>query len=368
MKSLTKTVIIALWFIYLVLLSGCVSDAPFKFESSVVPEQLNDGWQVAFPEDVNINRQAIDKIYADFISENKYFNAKSLLIVKDSKLVFEAYCRGPGDRDYIGHIQSVTKSITSLIFGIIRSEGYIDALDETLYSIIPAKFPSDVIKQSITLHHLLTMTSGIWFDNDVFSVEIYVGKPSDPIKYILKKPIYANPGEQFYYRDCDPHLVSYVIQKMTGKTLEKWAKERLFDPLEIRDYYWDSDHTGITMGAHGLHLKPRDMAKIGQMVLENGHWNGIQIVDSTWIATSTQKQIETSHQTEPYVWDYGFYWWIVPRWQAFTTWGHGGNFIFIVPGKDMVIVMTSMPDVDDDVVGTTLDDLERLIQPLLEED
>jgi CubicO group peptidase (beta-lactamase class C family) len=122
------------------------------------------------------------------------------------------------------------------------------------------------------------------------------------------------------------------------------------------------------MGAHGLHLKPRDMAKLGQMVLDHGYWNGNQIVDSTWIEASTQTQTTTQFKTEPYVYDYGFYWWIVPRWQAITAWGHGGNFIFIVPGKELVVVMTSMPDVDDDTVGTKLDQFERLIRPLLEEE
>jgi CubicO group peptidase (beta-lactamase class C family) len=366
MKWILKTLIVALLFTNLVFLIGCVSDAPFKFESSIVPEQLNDGWQTASPEDVNISQESLDKIYAKFVSEDQYFNGKSLLVIKNGKLVFETYCRSPKDRDRFGHIQSVTKSVTSLIFGIVKSEGYIDSLDETLYSIIPDKFPSDVTKQSITMRHLLTMTSGLSFDNDVFSVEIYADKPSDPIKYILKKSLYANPGEKFYYRDCDPQLISYVIQQLTGKTEQQWAKERLFDPLEIQDYYWDSDHKGTTMGAHGLHLKPRDMAKIGQMVLDHGKWKGVQIVDSTWIAASTQKQVEVPGQVEPHVYQYGFYWWIVPRWQAFTTWGHGGNFIFIVPGKEMVVVMTSMPDVDDDAVGTTLDDFEELISPLLE--
>jgi hypothetical protein len=123
MKSVIKNLILALLFACLLFLFGCVSDAPFKFESSIVPEQLNDGWQVASPEDVNISQQALDKIYADFISEDQYFNAKSLLVVKNGKLVFEAYCRSPKDRDRFGHVQSGTKNITSLVFGIIKSEG-----------------------------------------------------------------------------------------------------------------------------------------------------------------------------------------------------------------------------------------------------
>ncbi|NIT03487.1 serine hydrolase, partial [Candidatus Saccharibacteria bacterium] len=198
---------------------------------------MNDGWETASPEEVNISREALDKVYADFVSEDRYFNAKSLLVVKNGKVAFEAYCRSPKDRDRYGHVQSATKSVTSLVFGMVKSEGYIDSLDQTLYSIMPEKFPSDVRKRSITLGHLLTMTSGLSFDNDVFSVEIYVDKPSDPVKYILRKPLCATPGEKFNYRDADPHLVSYVIRRLTGKTEEQWARERLFGPLGIREYY-----------------------------------------------------------------------------------------------------------------------------------
>jgi CubicO group peptidase (beta-lactamase class C family) len=366
MKSLSYFISATVLVASLGLLIKCASDAPFKFKGSTVPAQLNDGWQIASPDEVNISRDALALVYADFVSENKYFNAKSLLVVKNGKLVFEAYCRAPQDRDRYAHIVSVTKSITSLVFGIVQSEGYFDSLDETLYSIMPDKFTSGRSKRSITVRQLLTMTSGISFDNDVFATEIHGDKPANPIKYILQKPMYAAPGEKFNYRDCDPYLLGYAIQRVTGKTEERWAKERLFDPLGIQDYFWFSDHTGTTTGPYGLHLKPRDMAKIGQLVLDHGRWQGNQVVDSTWVSISTQKQIETDNRIEPHVYDYGYYWWILPRWHAFTAWGHGGSYIFIVPEKQMVIIMTSMPDVDDDVVGTVLEDFEKLIQPLLE--
>jgi CubicO group peptidase (beta-lactamase class C family) len=366
MKPSIRFVTTVILLVFLSSVGGCLSDMPFKYEWSTVPQQLDDGWDVSFPEEVGIDPEVLHEINMQFLSEDKYFNAKSLLVVKDGKLVFEAYCRTLDDRDRYGHVQSVTKSVTSLVFGIVMSEGHIDSLDQPLYSIVPEKFPADNGKRFITLRHLLTMTSGLAFDNDVFSVEIYVDRPCDPVRYILKKPLYAIPGERFYYRDCDPHLTSYAIGRLTGETLAKWAKERLFGPLGITEYYWQPDHTGTTMGAHGLHLKPRDMAKIGQMVLNHGRWQSRQIVDSTWVAVSTQRQIETPYRTEPHIYHYGYYWWTVPRWGAFTAWGHGGNFIFVVPARDLVIVMSSMPDTDDDTVGTTLDDFEELIRPLLE--
>ena len=366
MRAWTSFEVTAGLLVSIVLMSGCVSDMPFKFETSTGPDELDDGWEVASPEEVGIDAAVLDEVYEAYVSEDDYFNAKSLLVVKNGRLVFEAYCRTPDDRDRYGHVQSVTKSVTSLVFGTVMSEGYIDSLNQALYSLSPEKFPPNMRKRSITLRHLLTMTSGLAFDNDDFSLEIHVGKPCDPVRYILGKPLYASPGERFYYRDCDPHLISYVIGHLTGKSLAQLAKERLFEPLGIREYYWQDDHTGITMGAHGLHLKPRDMAKIGQLALDHGRWQGQEIIDSTWVAVSTRRQIDTEYRTEPHVYHYGYYWWVLPRWEAFTAWGAGGNFIFVVPSTDMVIVMTSMPDTDDDVVGTKLDDFERLIGPLLQ--
>lgn len=349
----------------LLMVISCVSDATFKITGSTIPDQLNDEWDLASPEDFGISRQTLDSIYTQLISEDKYFNVKSLLIVKNGYLVFETYCRDFNDRNHYGRIQSVTKSITSLLFGIIYSEGYVDSLNQTLYSIYPDKFSANETKRSITLRHLLTMTSGLSFDNDDFSVEIYSDKPRDPIKYILNKPMYADPGEEFYYRDCDPHLLSYAISRLTGMSEELFARERLFTPLNIKDYYWGSDHTGTTMGAHGLHLKPRDLAKIGQMVLDNGKWKGQQIIDSAWIAESTRHHIDTPFITEPNVRGYGFYWWTLPHWEAVEAWGHGGNYILIIPNQQLVIVMTSLPDSDDDIVGTRPDQFHELLSSII---
>ncbi len=365
-RQMYKRLIVIFCFLIPIALAGCVSDAPFKFAGPTEPAELDDGWEIATPEDVGISRESLGRVYKEFIREDRYFNAKSLLVVKDGKLVFEAYCRNPMDRDRFGHIQSATKSITSLILGIVKSNGYIDSLDQSLYSIFPEKFPADSRKRDITLRHLLTMTSGLSFDNDDFSVEICVDKPRDPVKYILNKPLYASPGGEFYYRDCDPHLVSFTIKRLTGQSEEQWAREQLFYPLGIREYYWEADYTGTTMGAYGLHLKPRDLAKFGQLVLDHGRWKGQQIVDSAWIAESTSRQVDTDYQTEPNIHHYGFYWWIYPRWQAVEAWGNGGNFILILPGQQMVIVMTSMPDTNDDVVGTQSDQFHELVSPLVE--
>jgi CubicO group peptidase (beta-lactamase class C family) len=221
---------------------------------------------------------------------------------------------------------------------------------------MPEKFPDIPEKRSITLRHLLTMKSGIDFDNDDFSIELYVDRPRDPVSYILHKPLYANPGEKFYYRDCDPHLLSSAVGQVTGKTLESWALERLFPQIGIVRYRWEKDPAGATMGAHGLYMMPRDLARFGQLILQRGRWNGTEVVSAEWIDRSTTGGTDSGLVE----YDYGYYWWIVPELSAVTAWGHGGNFIFVAPDKDLVIVMVSMPDVDDDSVGTTLSEFMPL--------
>lgn len=345
-------------------LSSCISDAPYKLDSDdFVPEPLEDGWSVANASEHGIPVEPLFLIQEELFSEEQFFNTKSLLIARGGDLIFESYIRDRAHRSSLGHVQSVTKSVTSLLLGKALEQGVIDSLSQPLKSLIPEVFPSNSRKQPITLRHLLTMRSGLDIDNSVFSVRMYVDQPTSPIEYILGLPLYDDPGETFYYRDCDPYLVSYVIGTLTGGTLEQYADENLFRPLGIEDFHWGMDHQGTSMGGHGLHLKPRDLLKLGQLVLNRGEWHGQEIVDQDWIDASTSLQVNTP---TTYGWDYGYYWWMVPEWNGFTAWGHGGNFIMVLPDYDMVLVLTSMPDTNDELVGTTLDQFENLIRPLMD--
>ncbi len=285
-----------------------------------------------------------------------------LLVSRNDKLIFETYTRKLDDQDKLHHIQSGTKSFTSLVFGIVRGAGYFENLDATLSSYWPERFKKFPDKENITLRHLLTMRSGIAFDNDDFSVEMYVKGPTDPIEYILKKPMYADPGEKFYYRDADPHLLSALIRHVTQKTVEEWAEKELFSKLGIKEHFWGKDTGGNSMGAHGLYLKPRDMVKVGQMIMNQGAVNEEEIVPKKWLDAALVKQIDQT--VVPF--EFGYYFWIVPELSAVTTWGHGGNFIFTVPEKRLVIVLVSLPDTDDERVGTLLPDFLPLARKIIE--
>jgi CubicO group peptidase (beta-lactamase class C family) len=350
-------------FVGVVLLS-CFPNGKLKTNFDVVPQQLDDGWPIATPSEAGLDTAKVMQAYRMLWDENAYYNAKSLLVIRHGKLVFENYCRDVNDRDTIAHIQSVTKSVTSLVFGICRDQGFFPNLDTALYALMPNRFPDDSLKRKITLRHLLTMKSGIRFDNDQYSDEVLKNKPADIVRYILAKPMYAVPGDSFYYRDCDPQLVSSAVQQVTGKSLAEIARAQLFEPMGITDFIWDPNHDGSSRGGHGLFLKPRDLAKLGRLVLQNGNWDGQQLVSEDWITQSTEPQTESLPGEDPSPVHYGFYWWVLPRSDLFTAWGHGGQYICVLPQLDMIIVMTSMPSVNDDNVGTTLPEFIPLVSKI----
>jgi CubicO group peptidase (beta-lactamase class C family) len=341
--------------------SSCITEPPLKVRGEILPPDLGDGLAVASPAAVGFDEDALAQAVDAFYSDTAFRNAVSLLVVRNRTLVLEAYARSAADRDVKRHTQSVTKSVTSLVFGIARDDGYFQDLDQVLFDILPQDFDAEPAKRSITLRHLLTMRSGIGFDNDDFSREMLMDRPRNQARYILAKPLVATPGSLFSYRDADPQLISSAFEAVTGRSLEDVARERLFAEMGIEDFYWERNVDGTPLGAHALFLRPRDLAKLGLLVLEGGTWNGTRLVSERWIQESTSIQTATDDSEL----GYGYYWWVVPELDAYSAWGHGGQFIFVVPAEDLVICMTSLPSVDDEAVGTTLPRFLPLVRLVL---
>jgi CubicO group peptidase (beta-lactamase class C family) len=341
------------WLLVLVA-AGCITEPDLKIRGTTTPVSMEDGWVISTPAAEQIDDGPLDEVTDLFFSDNAYYNAVGLIVARNGRLVFEAYARGPRDRTVPRNVQSTTKSLTSLAFGIARDEGHFPDLDRTLYSIMPEKFDADERKRAITLRHLMTMKSGIAFDNHDFAIEMLIDRPKDQVRYMLAKPMYAQPGDSFYYRDMDAQLLSSAVERVTGRAVAEIAEEGVFRPLGITNYFWESDVEGTTLGAFGLFMCARDLAKIGQLVLQRGRWENRQLVSEEWIDTSSSAQTG-SDQAHGHR-SYGFYWWVVPELNAFTTWGTGGNFAFVVPDRNLVIVLTSLPSTDDELVGTSLDD------------
>ncbi len=312
---------------------GCLGDPDIKLPyDDYTPEQLGDGWEISTPEEQGFDTDDMSRVYRRFYSEDLYPTIHSLLIVRNGRLVAEAYCRDKNERDRFHNIQSATKSITSMLVGIAIDRGLIGSVNQTVYHFIPEYFDSDIGKREITLHHVLTMETGLDFDNDVHTEKLFNSGGSS-LEYVLHKPLVFAPGTDWYYGDGNPQLLSGVIQTVTGISEEAFAVENLFEPLGITLYQWEKHADGLTFGAFGLWLKPRDMAKIGRLMVQGGVWDGEQLLSAEWIAESTK--VQTAHQT------YGYYWYPWEAQGTFFAEGHGGQLIYVVPDKQIVVVITA---------------------------
>ena len=355
-------------FIFALLLVGCLPDGEVHIAYNDQPVDIGDGWRIGVPEDVGMNSAKVREAYKLLFEDDTFRASTGLLVIRHGRLVGEGYLRHLEDRTLREAIQSSTKSWTSLLLGIAQSEGHSLELDATLFELTPRFFEGieGPEKRSITLRHLLTMRSGIEFDNDDFALEMLSDRPREQMRYILKKPMYAAPGEAFYYRDADPQLVSGVIQEITGESLAQIARRRLMVPMGIEDWSWGSNIDGETHGAYGLYLRARDRAKLGQLVLQRGVWEGAQLIPEAWITLSTSFHTDVDRMdedTEQY--PYGFYWWLIPELNGFTTWGHGGNFTIILPDQDMVIVHTAEPDTNGETAAVSLTELLPVVRLLV---
>jgi hypothetical protein len=162
---------------------------------------------------------------------------------------------------------------------------------------------------------------------------------TDWVQYVLDRPMVNEPGVSYNYNTGGSHLLSAILEVATGNQTEDYAKKFLFDPLNITNYYWKTDPTGLTRGGEGLYLIPRDMAKFGYLILHNGTWDNTQVVSSEWTRKATTKQ--TSTYTGNY--DYGYQWWVRNQFYSlryFMAHGFLGQRIYIVPEKNLVVIFT----------------------------
>lgn len=349
------------------LLAGCLTEPELKSTTGYEPARLEDGWEIARPDEVGLEPGAVEALYRRFYSKREFYNATALLLVRDGRLIAEGYTRAPVDPLALRHVQSITKSVTSLVFGTLHDDGTFPALDERLGDILPASaFTGDPRAREITLRHLLTMTSGVELDNHNFATRLLMGRPRGQERVILARPFYADPGREFFYRDADPQLLSYAVEARTGRTLEAIAEERLFSPLGIRAHYWEHNIDGVTLGAHALWLRARDLARIGQLALDEGEWRGERIVSADWIHRSTSTQIDPGSRDPAAVgFGYGFYWWVLPDMGAYAAWGHGGQYILVLPEARLVAVLTASPDAGEKV-GVDLRTFAGAVKALLD--
>jgi CubicO group peptidase (beta-lactamase class C family) len=266
----------------------------------------------------------------------------SMLVVRDGNLVVDNYYGGfTFDQPF--HIWSITKSVTSIATGIAFREGLLTDLNQTLGELLPDRIPADADPRvwDITLYHLLTSTSGWAWDGRInFSRH----GETDDLDAMLARPLAFSPGEGFEYDSTNSNLLSYIIQVQSGVPMAQYLQPRLFDPLGIPVPEWTAMYQGETRGAGGLHLTPRDLAKLGYLYLQEGTWDGQQIVTPEWVEESTQGHASGTSSTSGVNIGgggmYGYQWWIKEplRIHSFYGKGYGGQTLYVVPELDLVVV------------------------------
>jgi CubicO group peptidase (beta-lactamase class C family) len=253
--------------------------------------------------------------------------------------------------DTLHDIRSVTKSVVSMLFGIAFSEGAIKDLDTPVLDYFP-EYPDlhTPDRMKITLNDLLSMTSGLHWDEvtypytDPRNSEIAMSNAADPNRYVLEQPIDAPPGQRWAYSGGDVELIGAVIARATKTPLETYAQQKIFGPMAM-NHSW-LKYKDIPAAASGLRLTPRDMAKLGVMMLNKGRWEDRQIVPERWVDLSTTRhaQVEPDPQCGR---AYGYLWWLGPGCASTppTPWfagiGNGGQRIWVVPSRDLVVVTTA---------------------------
>jgi CubicO group peptidase (beta-lactamase class C family) len=311
------------------------------------PEQIHDGLKTESIYNNSIDSSSFSNLMKEVIDQ-KYGRIKSLLILKNNKLIVEEYFYGH-NRDYLQQIRSCTKSVTSLLFGIALDHHKDIDIEQPVFRFFP-KYDSLKYggREEIKLKHILTMTAGLEWDD--YPSEMF--KTDDCFQYILSRPMAGKPGEKFNYNSGCSVLLGGIIQFLEAKKTLAFAKEFLFTPMDITNYIWESHKNDILRCGEGLSLRPRDMAKIGLLVLNDGKWHDKQIVSKEWIRKSTEPHVQESK-----FFDYGYQWWHHSKnnlqwWKEpnapspkehdlITALGYAGQYIMIIRDLNLVLVTTA---------------------------
>ncbi len=313
-----------------------------------IPERTEDGWATATLKESALNPAPICKM-VKFIREEQHVNIHSVLLIKDGRLVLEEYFHGY-NRNKLHFQASVTKSVVSLIVGIAIDKKLIRSIDASLLDYFPEYFSriSDADrKKAITLRHLLTMSAGLdWHAMDIKRRDprhstYQMWDSRDPVGFVLARHVAAEPGKLWYYNSGLTILLGEVVRKAAGIPIDKFARLHLFTPLGIRKFQWDGSPSGVVQTDGGLHLLPRDMGKVGLLVLRGGVWDGKKVVSQSWIEESTRRHIHGWTVGYGYQWRRGTAWISSQEVEVVYASGHGGQKIFIIPEFDLIAVFTS---------------------------
>jgi CubicO group peptidase (beta-lactamase class C family) len=331
-----------------------------------VPEAIGDGWETASLAAAGLSESHFIRLMED-LRDLEGHEVHSILVVKDGRLVFEEYFDGRKfslaqytggtgfDREDTHNLASVTKSFTTTLVGIAIDQGYVASVHQPVFDFFPEHadlLVEDPRRGDMTLGDLLLMMSGItWNDLGTYSYEdprndlVQMFNSGDPIRYALSKQLYAHPGTVFDYCNANTNILGEAVTRATGQRLDVFAQANLFDPLGIVHLEWQMLPNDVVFASGDLRLRPRDMAKFGELFLRMGTWGEEQVVSQEWVEVATERHVVPS-ASHDWADAYGYGWW---HWdissgdrdhQTYQASGWGGQWIIVIPEHEMVVVST----------------------------
>jgi CubicO group peptidase (beta-lactamase class C family) len=304
-------------------------------------------WPTSSPEEQGMDSGRLQQMMDHIDGES--IPMYSVIVIRHGHIVLEEYRNGyHAERSLC--IQSVTKSFTSTLIGIALRLGLIEDVQQTMVELFPDHTMAnmDARKERITLEHLLTMSEGMdWHEhdypyNDPRNTLGQMWKCKDSVQHVLDRPMAREPGESWAYNSGTSILLGGIIEQVTGGDVASFADEHLFTPIAIDGFWWQRAAGGHYYTDARLHILPRDMARLGYLMLHQGTWDGQEIVSADWVAEATREHLATWWGD-----GYGYQWWPAPSSQVYRATGHYGQRIYVVPEADMVVVFTGyIPDGD----------------------
>lgn len=313
------------------------------------------GWPAASPAEAGFAADLAERLDAG-VADGRFANLHAVLVARHGALVAERYYPGSDEAwgrplgrvdfgpDTLHDLRSVTKSIVSLLYGIARAEGLVPAVEAPLVEQFPdlADLAADPARRRMTVAHALTMQLGTVWDEglsyaDPRNSEHAMELAADRIRFVLDRPLAREPGTGWSYNGGATALLGRLIADGTGMSLEAFARRRLFAPLGIEAVEWVRGRDGAHIAASGLRLRPRDLARIGRLVLDGGRWEGGQVVPADWLEASFRTHVRAEDL------DYGYQWWLGPMHDGARPWiagfGNGGQRLYLAPRPGLVVVV-----------------------------
>lgn len=344
--------------------TACAPEAPAPPAAPrlATPQQSGDGWSVGDPASAGFDPDALAALTGD-IASGAYPNTHALLIEHDGALVYEQYFTGTDERwgeplgtiafgpDDLHDLRSISKSVTSALLGIALDGQDLDAaLQRPAVDYLEGVAPED--KRAITLHHVLTMTAGLQWNEmtvpytDATNDEIRLYDATDPAAYVFSRPLEQTPGSTWYYSGGLSQVLATVVHGISGEPLGDFARDHLFAPLGIAQVEWLGPGTWTPddpAAMSGLRLRARDLAKVGSVYLHGGRWNGNQVVPAEWVERSTTRHVaEIGDWSDGGVWGYGYQWWVgrLPSGERVAAgFGNGNQRLFVLPDERLVVTI-----------------------------